>query len=373
MTDNNSKNSSIKKLEKGKGQVLFAVPAWCWVLCWAIFLLAFLATVGLCLYEVALSQNFWMLIPLVILLVFGRQLSSALIAAPVTASASGKLMRREYLELEKSHRKMLRLLNALPVPKDSTFAALYINIALGQMQRGLSEQAEASLLEGMNYLNTEKKAYRPMAAVMYCNLGCARFRQDKISESLEAYQKALELVEAMPDFYASYKIIAFTGLGIAYSRACDYEKAKGYFQACIDYCASEKIKAINKRSIPNVTFAAGMGLALAYARLKELKRSYGFYDKSMNIYARNNDCGDANCGYILSELAKVYLENGDMSRAETICQLAYKWCSQQPIHPESLMLLSVYEELLRNTRRESEVADMRRWLRLMPENQLAEG
>lgn len=357
----------IKKqeLKPDRRPVLYAIPYWVMWFGWAYMCLLLTGGLGLMAWQAIIWHDWFLLAVIPLFLVAAYYMSSGLIATPVTLTAPMKLLQKDYFGIESSHRKVLKLLQSLPVPKDATFAILYVNIALGQLQRGMSESAESNLMEALKYVNEKKKAHRAIATIAYCNLGCAFFRQMKIEKSIESYNHALHIVESMPRFYDAYKVVAYTGLGSAYTRASNFSKAAEYFQNCLEL-TQKKCKALNKKTIPAVKFHAHTGLALCHARAGEQELSRQHYGRMMECLAENINCGDANCGFVLSELANVYMDENDLHRAEGILHLAYNWCSKQPMHPESQLILDSLERYLRLTNRESEIADMRRWIHLVP-------
>jgi tetratricopeptide (TPR) repeat protein len=356
--------SSSNELKPDRRKILFVLPEWILWVNWILLCLciAFSLIVGSC--DVLIWHDYSMLVLWLVLVPCTYMLSTSLIALPVTLTAGNRLLRREYLELERSHRLLLKVLQKLPVPRDTTFAAVHVNIAVGQMQRGLSESAETHLLQAAKYVKEKKTSHRPLAVIIYCNLGCALFRQFKIQQAIASYNHAVAIIDSMPKFYDSYRIIAYTGLGAASTRDRDYVQAAEYYSKCLDICRNDRCKAINKRSLAFVGFAANAGLALAHLRLGNKKACDDCYGRMMESVAENANCGDANNAYVLSELASAYLEAGDFADCEKILQLAYDWCARQPVHPESQLVLSAYERLLKQTGRENEVADMRRWLRV---------
>ncbi len=355
-----------EELKPDKRIILYTLPhALMWFF-WAYFIFILTAGTGFMIWEAIIWHDWFQAAMIPLLLVSAYFLSPALIATPVTLAASRKFLKKDYFGIESSHRKVLNLLNALPLPRDTTYAVLYINISLGQLQRGLSEMAECNLLEALKYINEKKKAHRAVAAIAYCNLGCSYFRQMKIEKSVESYNHALHIVGSMPKFYDSYKVVAYTGLGAAYTRARNYCKAAEYYEKCLDITSNDKCKALNKKSLPAVKFYAHTGLANSQLRLGNLEESRKHYGKMMECLGENINCGDANCGFLLAELADAYMDENDLHRAEGILHLAYNWCSQQPMHPESQLVLNCFERYLKMTSREAEIADMKRWIRLIP-------
>ena len=354
-----------QQLKPDRRIVLYAVPHWLMWFFWAYLCLAFTVGTAFLLWQAILWHDWLLLAAIPVVLASAYYFSPSLIATPVTLTAPQKLLNRDYFGIESSHRRILNILTSLPVPRDTTFAVLYINIALGQLQRGMSETAEGNLLEALKYVNEKKKGHRPIAAIGYCNLGCSFFRQMKIENSIESYNHALRIVESMPRFYDAYKVVAYTGLGAAYSRKADFEKAADYYQKCLDITKKDKCKALNKKSLPSVRFYSHSGLALCMLRLGKPVEAQKHYGKIMECIGENLNCGDANSGYIMSELANAFMDGHDLHRAEGILHLAYSWCSNQPMHPESQLVLNSFERYLKLTRRDSEIADMRHWLKLV--------
>jgi tetratricopeptide (TPR) repeat protein len=358
--------ASKTELKPDRRKLMVAVPLWLMWINWFLLCVMIGAVIVYSACQLIFCHDYAVLIFLAFVLPAAYILSTSLIALPVTLTAGSKLLRHEYLELEFSHRRVLRLLKRLPVPKDATFAALYVNMALGQMQRGLSKEAEANLQEALKYVKEAKKQDRPLAAIAYCNLGSANFRQSKIQESIDAYTHALKIIDSMPSFYNSYRLVAYNGLGIAHTRGKDFDEAAEYFQKCLDLCQKDKCRAISKKSMPLVKFAAHGGMALAWIARGNRSAADASYERMLDCVRENPNCGDANSAYVLSELALGYLQAGDSNRCEQILQLTYGWCTRQPMHPESQNVLDAFEKLLQQTGRADEIADMRGWLRLVP-------
>ena len=65
----------------------------------------------------------------------------------------------------------------------------------------------------------------------------------------------------------------------------------------------------------------------------------------------------------MTRLTDELIARSEFKRAEPLLELAYSMAGQCPDHPNSLLVMGSYAQLLRLTDRQSELADLKSWIR----------
>lgn len=155
-------------------------------------------------------------------------------------------------------------------------AELYIKIAY----HFVSSNTDSALIYAENALSSAYEVEnQSLEAEAYFVMGEALADNNQNNESIQYYEKAIEVYEEIHDEESIYLI--YTRLGLVYFYLGQYENAVTYQQQAIEYYLSQKDKVNLAKTYHN--------LGMIYNDLKDVKKAITFYEKAMIFYKEIND------------------------------------------------------------------------------------
>jgi tetratricopeptide (TPR) repeat protein len=275
-----------------------------------------------------------------------------------------------YLALERLHRQAARLLRALPFRKTRHLETTLSNLGVLRLCQGDYEGAEKLFAESINSLEKSRLRNKSTSMIiLYSNLGVTYLRQGKYVEAELQAAKALEIAES-PGIAKRYPIMQAPPLAVHAAARLHL----GETESAVD-CYKQALTLYESSALPPyhsaIAYKQGLafcnlGLALATIKLGQQQESLQALDKAWKMAVDDPGIMSTLALNTLNLLANEYINNKLFDQAEELLQLAYSVGFAHPFHPESKKVLSYYEKLLLLTDRQSEVHDMRQWLRPVP-------
>lgn len=288
------------------------------------------------------------------------------ISIPMTIYLNQKYRQKRYSELEVAHAKALKLLRKLPFRKTLDLPILTSNLALLRLCQGNYENAESLFRDAVTFISKEtvvKDSFS--AAILINNLGCACMRLGNYVEAEVHANRALEIL-ALPK-NKNYRLVAslpYSLIGAVHTKLEEYDTALENFKEAFRIYENEKAPAGTiMTSFTQGRTQVRLWTAYVHAKLGKLEESENDCDLAFTLIQQDATAINTLTIEILYMLANEYMNAKLYERAERVLGLAYSQCVESPFHPDAKLVLNYYEKLLLLTDRQSEVADMRAWLR----------
>jgi tetratricopeptide (TPR) repeat protein len=273
----------------------------------------------------------------------------------------------KYARIDVVHQRALKLLQKLPLRRRLDIATTLSNLGLLRLCQGYYESAESLFTQSAQYLEENKRfAVSVSSVVAYNNLAIACIRLGKIIEAELHAEKALQLAES-PKVAKRFKLVAappMAALASARLRLGELDSALEYFERARQVYENTPIPAgVLIDTIDQARAACYIGLATTTIRLGRQKESEQWCEKLFAAVKADAACVNTLSIEPLNLLANDYMNAKLFRRAEDLLELAYSIARDHPFHPDARQTLNYYEKLFLLTDRQSEVSDMRSWLR----------
>lgn len=352
-----------KAIAKRDKRFVFIMPSWVigTLAGWLAFCILMILSCSILM--VAHGQVLPAVIYLALFAVITYRNGSYFVSLPPMLGAHGLVLKRQYGKIETSHRRAINVINKLPLPKDESYAGLFVNLGMSQVNQGKYDQAESSLQTAIGLFDKIKTKNRWNAVLARVNLASVYLRQQRLHDALVLYDDCEEKISTLPAAFNAYKVLVCLGRARALMQFQDTDEAESYYRQAMEIAAGDKSGIISKKSKPSFDFAFDCGLALICARRDDWQSSLKHCGQMLENAKANPKCSDVNSCYLICSIAEAYLDHELMEPAELVLELGYAWAQLEPTHPEAKRLLDIYARLLEASGRKDEVADMRAWIR----------
>lgn len=293
-------------------------------------------------------------------------LGASYISIPMTMYLNKKYAEKRYSELDIAHSRAIKLLTQLPLRKTFDIPVMMSNLALMRLCQGNYESAEELFRKAYEYISQDKRLRQTYAAaVLLNNLGCACMRRGNLVEAEVHATNAIELLESPKNkMWKVLRALPNTLIGVVHAKLAEFDTAEEHLNKALEIYTTEKAPA------GTITTSLAQGrtqieLWLSYTYIKQGKGDEAKRHCDTGLALFDNDPASVNTLTIevLYMLANEFMNVKDFERAEKLLEIAYGICLESPFHPDAKPLLNYFEKLLLLTDRQSEVADMRAWLR----------
>ncbi|PWT95993.1 MAG: hypothetical protein C5B53_10485 [Candidatus Melainabacteria bacterium] len=273
---------------------------------------------------------------------------------------------RNYGLVETAFSRAIIVLNRLPVYKASYIPGLLSNLGLARLAQGHYQSAESLFRDALSQaegLSARSRSKRWLASlcVLYNNLAVACLRLGNYVEADLLLERGMKLLENEKNQrYRFYLAPLQLAASVVHSELGELPAAEEHLHK-----AQEVLRQTPRPSSISPS-----------ARLLDVQCDI----QQALIHARRGDFAKADpiCDHILQQesalfstmslksfklLATEYMNHQGYDRSEALLESAYAIARDHPFHPDSQELLSCFEKQLQLTDRQSEVKDMRSWLR----------
>jgi tetratricopeptide (TPR) repeat protein len=293
-------------------------------------------------------------------------MGASFVSIPIVMHLNSKYSEKKYGEIDLAHSRALKLVMQLPCRKSADVPVLMSNLALMRLCQGDYESAESLFRQAVEYMEKEKRLNSTFAAaILMNNLGFACNRRGNLAEAEICADRAIQIFELSKN--KAWRIglsLPYSLKGVIHAKFGEYDTAEQNLREAYRVYNTERMPAGSVET----SFQQGKNqllLWLAYVLLKTEKREEAELMCDQGVKSIASDTSGANTLTleILLMLANEFMNLRDFARAEQLLEIAYSIGAESPFHPDAKLTLSYFEKLLLLTDRQSEVADMRNWLR----------
>lgn len=291
---------------------------------------------------------------------------ASFVSIPLVMHLNIKYGQKKYGELDVAHSRALKMVMQLPCRKSVDVPVLMSNLALMRLCQGNYENAEQLFRKANEYIAKESRLNNTFAAaILTNNLGAACYRLGQLAEAEVHANKAIEIFELNKN--RSWRIglaLPHLLLGATHAKFGEFETAQEHLDRAKYITETEKLPA----GTIFTSFAQSrnqLSLWLSYVHLMQddLAEAEAECDDAIVRIASDPSGANTLTLEILLMLANEFMNIKQFERAEKLLDIAYSISAEWPFHPDAKQTLNYYEKLLLLTDRQSEVADMRNWLR----------
>lgn len=358
----------MKKIAKTDNKKVVILPEWAQWTCYGVFLVCMINLVFCSIPAAFALHPFLGFVQLCIFGLAGYFGGTMLMATPVLIMVQKQIEANEYFQMEVSQRRTIKLIDRLHLPKDATYMTLWLNLGLSELNQGKYEDAEGTHIKTIAMLDKLKRKQPWVLILARLNYAVVLLRQNRLHEALQVYDECEEKANSLPTIEPLSRVFISMGRAKAFLLFSDFEEASLHLQLASDAANDPSFKSYFRKSGPVFSFAYCAGMALINARRGEMDQSRDYFQQLQDIARSSPTSYDVNNGFTLAELARTYIESGDVEPAERALELAYNKARKHPTHPESQRVINVFTQLLETTGRKEEVPDMRQWIRYIPDH-----
>jgi tetratricopeptide (TPR) repeat protein len=274
----------------------------------------------------------------------------------------------------------LKFLRRWPMVHNSEL--IFFEVGLGAVCMGRADYDEAEELF-FNCVERVRKIlksrivrrkwlYYPNMAVLLCHLSRAYSSQDRFEEAERAAMEGLEFARNIGRYsYARVEVFPLFALAYTHLRSGELEKAEKEYNQVIQLNASTKAPP----SYGNSVFAPIMqgcrvGLATIAIKKGDAEASKIYWHEYLGMVHENAAALSPSFLRSFNLLANDYMNAKLYDQAEDVIDFAYALAKQYFDHPDAQETLNYFEKLLLLTDRQSEIAEMRAWLRLSAQERM---
>ncbi len=242
------------------------------------------------------------------------------------------------------------------------------------MTRAEYEEAEQLFSQAVDrnrkYITRSRKAYKtrfyPNMVVILSHLSRAYSAQGKFEEAERAAGEALEFARSTGRIkMARMEVFPLYSMAFSHLRSGALEEAEKEYKMVIKVNAETKpLPTYGSNSLAPILMACRIGLAIIAIEKGNARVSQAYWDEFVEM--ANQSMAPISPSFLCSFniLANQYINAKQFEESEAVLDFAYSIARQYFDHPDAIEMLNYYEKLLRLTGRESEVKDLRAWLRL---------
>ncbi len=274
---------------------------------------------------------------------------------------------RNYAQLDLVHRRALKVLSKLPVRRTRAVAISTSNLGLLRLCQGYYESAETIFAQAAEYVKKDRALSKSVTAVIVLNnLAIAKTRAKNYFEADEVAHQALAIAE-LPKIKKRFPIFScapHAALAAIHMRLNELDAALAEYTLAMEICENSPIpKGYPTGPFDQFRTHIYLGLAIITIKLGNRSDSVEWYKRFTETIDSDHTVFNTLSLENMSILANEYMNQKLFDYAERLLNLGYTISQDTPFHPDAKQLLNYFEKLLLLTDRQSEVGDMRSWLR----------
>jgi len=267
----------------------------------------------------------------------------------------------DYLAMDRQLTSATNLFEALRCP---TRRLLYPELALLKMYQGLYAEAESWMRKALDDIAKSRFSKLPQFAIHECTLATIYAREQRFDEADNELEKAFKRV------YTSYRgaeMFMMFPLAVRASLKLQKEDLQGANEDVGNLLRAieryEPARGLWKTYAPRLKCSCYLVGAIVYLKLNQQEKSDKFVETFFNTIAENGVAISPVSVKWINMLAEQYLQIRRYETAEDLLDVSYDLLRQVPNHPDCQPTLASYKQLLLDTGREKEVADMLAWVK----------
>jgi tetratricopeptide (TPR) repeat protein len=281
------------------------------------------------------------------------------------------------LQFAKTKQQCLRamaILSRWPLVRGTDMSFFEVGLGAVCMGRADYSQAEslfASAVERYRRYMTKhgaryKSRLTPNMVVLLSHFSRACAAQGKHDQSELAANEALELARTIrKKAYARIELFAVSALGYSHLRSGALEQAESEYNQVLQlYAETPEIPTYGSTVFAPILTAATLGLAIIAIKQGKTEASLQHWTSCVERIMQASTPTSPTFLRGLNLLANEYMNNKLFAEAENVLDIAYSVALHHFDHPDAKETLNYFEKLLLLTGRQTDVGDMRAWLRL---------
>lgn len=299
--------------------------------------------------------------------IFWFYTGTALIEYPLSLRILSGMDAAHLSKMERGYTLGVRKWQALPIFRGSGYLRMLTNQSLLRLLLGDYEGAELPLTEVIamarkrKYLNEKSSVNSAFGAVVLNNMACLQIRKDNLVEAEELATSALSL--SRKGKTASAAAFPLVNLGWIRMKENRPAEAEELLKEADQLFEGKLPPGIMHKSVTYAHTNGQIMLANALYQQDKLDEANAVCDGVIAALAEDESRIAITSVILLTDLADRLMSRQDFARAEHLLEHAYELVRQFPVHPDSLPLLLSYTQLLCLTDRQSELEDLKSWVR----------
>jgi len=271
----------------------------------------------------------------------------------------------DYTKAERLSLATIRFLDLLPGTHTAALVSCYSMLGLAHAMQGKREQEEGSYRKSLQLLETLKKySSDPIAAMCLNNLAWSLVRNGDLEEGNALTQRALAICSNYKHGTDPLTAFPLFTSALAEVRVGAWTSAEKQLRQAVGLLEQGKFSSfLTTRGSAYNLLSCKMTLAFVFYKLDKISEGKELSQLIADQLAENELLSTSWHIRSVVELCQTLIEHNEFSIAETLLDHFYHQAQKQPDYPDNSSLLGCYEDLLRRTDRESEIADLRRWIR----------
>lgn len=273
--------------------------------------------------------------------------------------------RGNFGKIERAFSRALFVWKKLPLRKYDGYIRTLTNQALMRMVLGDYDKAEMLMKEALQLLDNHKRLQKTdLAAILTNNLASLLLRKGELVEGESYAQRSLLIYQSGKGRSPNASAFPKANLGWIRLQQNRLHEAEQYLTEALDLSKPGKLPMTilplsGQYTRMNCLFNLAITLykqdktSEARAICEDLQRTLDEDRASVTVTALQS----------LSRLANVLIERKDFDRAEKLLEHSYFLAGRFPDHPDAMGVLQSYAELLALTDRQSEITDLKSWVR----------
>jgi tetratricopeptide (TPR) repeat protein len=294
-------------------------------------------------------------------------LTGPIIEMPVYFILSDRIVHGQYREIDRCFASALSIWELIPLPKSSSYLRLRANRALIRMWLGDYGSAELEMREIIAKLESKRffNKSSTLFGLLLNNLSCIIIRGDgDLTEAEQLAKRALTICRSGWMKTSNTAAFPFVNLATVCFRQGRYAEAEEYLKQALPLCNPGKQPSTVLPVSGEFTRVNAL-LLLSLTLFKENKQAEALavLTNVMQFIDADMKCITLLSLDVLTNLSDTLIEHNHLQSAEKLLDYSYAIASRHPDHCDGVKVLDSYTKLLTLTNRESEIADMKRWIR----------
>lgn len=279
-------------------------------------------------------------------------------------------LEHNYAKLDAIVTTTLRMFRLLRMQKSVAVSSLLLRLGQTKIAQGDFENAEQLFKESITCTSGVPSARRSVAMAMsILNLASAYAWQERFLESEIEAEKALSMLQKSSYLgVEKFKPYCLLLMGINRYRLGEIESAEETLLSAFE--SFEEMKPSLEMpllSIQSARISCYLYLAALKVRKGNIQNSYEYFNKFFDLVQGSTAIMTTTHIRSINTLVDEYLRIGDFQHAEDLINIAYELSGSTPFHPDTQHTITAFEKLLIATERQPEIADMKSWLRPIPQ------
>ena len=278
---------------------------------------------------------------------------------------AAQIGRGNFGKIERAFARALPVWKKSPLRKYDGYIRTLTNQALMRMLLGDYDKAEMLMKESLQLLDRHKRLQKTdLAAILTNNLASLLLRKGELEQG-EAYAtRSLAIYQNGKGRSPNASAFPKANLGWIRLQQNRLDEAEQYLTEALKSSEPGKLPmTILPLSGQYTRMNCLFNLAITLYKLGKTSEAAAICEDLQKTLDEDRSSVTVTALQSLSRLAHVLIERQDFERAEKLLEHSYYLAGRFPDHPDAMGVLQAYSELLALTDRQSEIKDLKSWVR----------